>query len=174
MTIRRAVPDDAAAIARVHVRTWQAAYRGLLPDQLLDGLDAELEGRTSWWRRRIADAGGRGQVQLVAEHGSVVVGFVAFGPPEDEPRDARVGQVYAIYVDPEHWGDGHGRALFAAAEGGLAEAGFTEATLWVLATNVRARRFYEIAGWRPDGAAKTERRGEVDLHEVRYRRAPLG
>ena len=41
--------------------------------------------------------------------------------------------------------------------------------LWVLKTNERARRFYEIAGWKTDGQTKTEERGRVVLNEVRYR-----
>jgi len=102
-----------------------------------------------------------------------VVGFVTFGSSEDEPVDPQVGQVYAIYVDPGHWDHGYGRELFAAAERGLTDAGFDVATLWVLDSNARARRFYEAAGWVTDGASKTERRGDVELHEVRYRSAPL-
>lgn len=57
-----------------------------------------------------------------------------------------------------------------AAERGLADAGFAEAYLWVLGSNARARRFYEIGGWAADGGTKVERRGEVELREVRYRR----
>jgi ribosomal protein S18 acetylase RimI-like enzyme len=102
-----------------------------------------------------------------------MVGFVTFGPSEDEPVDPQVGQIYAIYVDPAHWDRGYGRELFAAAVRGLGDAGFGAATLWVLETNRRARRFYEAAGWATDGASKTEQRGDFQLHEVRYRSAPL-
>lgn len=102
-----------------------------------------------------------------------MVGFVSFGPSEDEPVDPEVGQVYAIYVDSGHWDRGYGRALFAAAVSGLTDAGFDAATLWVLDSNTRARRFYEAAGWVADGATKTEQRGDVALREVRYRSAPL-
>jgi GNAT superfamily N-acetyltransferase len=73
-------------------------------------------------------------------------------------------------VDPTRWGHGYGRALFTSAVRGLKGAGFSDATLWVLATNDQARRFYEIAGWRPDGAIKVEECGQVLLNEARYRR----
>ncbi|MGH2451769.1 MAG: GNAT family N-acetyltransferase [Candidatus Limnocylindria bacterium] len=171
--IRPAEQRDAAALARLHVRTWQVAYRGQLPDSFLDALDAEVDQRTSRWERSIADATSRRWVQLVAEAGDRVVGFVTFGPSGDEPIDPRIGEIYAIYVDPSYWDRGYGRALFTTAVDGLIDAGFGEATLWVLGTNARARRFYEVAGWVADGAVKTEHRNDVELREVRYRQAPL-
>jgi ribosomal protein S18 acetylase RimI-like enzyme len=170
-SIRSAEPHDAAAIARVHIRTWQVAYRGQLPDAFLNALDGEVEERTSRWQRSIADARARRWVQLVAEDDDRLVGFVTFGPSQESPEDTHLGEVYAIYVDPSHWDQGYGRALFSAAVRGLTEAGFSAATLWVLETNERARRFYEIAGWVADGAMKTDHRDEVELREVRYRRA---
>ena len=172
-SIRPAKPRDAAAIARLHIRTWQVAYRGQLPDVFLEALDAEIDQRTSRWQGWIADATSHRWVQLVAQDRDRLVGFVTFGPSGDEPVDPRIGEVYAIYVDPSHWDRGYGRALFAAAVRGLTDAGFSEATLWVLDTNTCARRFYEIAGWLADGTAKTEHRGNTQLREVRYRRAPL-
>jgi ribosomal protein S18 acetylase RimI-like enzyme len=173
VSIRPAQPRDAAAIALIHVRTWQAAYRGQLPQHFLKSLDAEIQQRTARWEGFIANAASRRHVQLVAEESGRVVGFVTFGPSEDEPVDPDVGQVYAIYVDSGYWDRGYGRDLFAAAVRGLTEAGFGAATLWVLESNRRARRFYEAAGWVTDGATKTEQRGDVELHEVRYRSAPL-
>ena len=169
--VRAALPHDAAAIARLHIRSWQVGYRGQLPDAFLDALGADLGPRTARWQRSITEAKARGQVQLVAEQDDSVVGFVTFGPSEDEPRDGGMGEVYAIYVDPDHWDRGYGRSLFTAAVRGLADAGFGTATLWVLESNARARRFYEIAGWRVDGARRIERRGDVELREVRYRSA---
>ena len=169
MSIRPAQPRDAAEIARIHVRTWQAAYRGQLPEHYLKSLDAEIQQRTARWMMFIASAQSLHRVQLVAQELDKVVGFVTFGPSVDEPEDPAIGQVYAIYVDPSSWDRGHGRDLFAAAVRGLTDAGFVAATLWVLDTNERARRFYEAAGWAADGATKTERRGDVELHEVRYR-----
>ena len=172
MSIRPAQPRDAPEIARIHVRTWQAAYRGQLPDAYLKSLDEEIDQRTAWWERVIAGAAARRQRQLLASDGDRIVGFVTFGPSDGEP-DPKVGEVYAIYVDPDAWDRGFGRDLFAAAVRGLADGGFAAATLWVLETNARARRFYEAAGWVADGATKVERRRDIELHEVRYRSGPL-
>jgi GNAT superfamily N-acetyltransferase len=64
------------------------------------------------------------------------------------------GELYAIYVDPQRWGDGTGVALEEAARAHLRDEHFTEATLWTLSANTRARRFYEKRGWRLDGSTK--------------------
>ncbi|WP_343308385.1 GNAT family N-acetyltransferase [Streptomyces sp. SID5770] len=68
------------------------------------------------------------------------------------------------------WGTGVGRALLSATTGALVAAGFRSAALWVFAGNERARRFYEAAGWRADGAAVREETGGRVLEELRYRK----
>ncbi len=73
-----------------------------------------------------------------------------------------------IYLAQEAAGRGIGRALLAHAVNDLRARRFTRATLWVLGTNARARRFYEAAGWRADGATKVETRDGAALREVRY------
>jgi len=75
-----------------------------------------------------------------------------FGPAEDESLAPETGEIYGIYLLPEAIGTGVGRDLFALATERLRAAGFARAILWVLETNERARRFYEAAGWRWDGA----------------------
>lgn len=74
----------------------------------------------------------------------------------------------SIYVRPDAWGSGAGRSLLVAACASLRSGGFGSATLWVLDSNERARRFYEAMGWRADGRGKVDRRGEFELKEVRY------
>lgn len=167
--IRQALTEDAAAIATCHVRTWQVAYRGQLPDALLDAMTAEIERRTAFWQRVIAEREARRQHQLVAVDAGQVIGFATFGRHE-QGDDPSVGELYAIYLHPDHWGRGIGRALMDAACEGLRRDGYSSAILWVLETNERAKRFYGIAGWRPDGARKTEQRGDVELREMRYAR----
>lgn len=169
LAIRQARAEDARAIARVHIKSWQHAYRGQLPDSFLEALDASFERRTTLWAEQIDGSYESGRRVLVAERGGSLVGFVNFGPADGEAADLRLGEVYAIYLDSIHWGRGYGRALFHAATESLRVAGFREAVLWVLQTNERARRFYEIAGWKADGQTKTEERGHAVLRDVRYR-----
>jgi GNAT superfamily N-acetyltransferase len=83
-----------------------------------------------------------------------------------------LGELYGIYLQREVAGTGTGRRLHDAGVGWLAENGWTRALLWVLRDNARARRFYELCGWRADGVEKTLARPDlVDLDEVRYERA---
>lgn len=172
--IREAQVEDAEAIVDVHIRTWQVAYRELLPDDLLASLDGERPGRIERWERSIEAPQSPRHRVLVAESDGRIVGLAGLGPTRDPDAEADTGEVYAIYVHPDFWDTGFGRELFARATSLLLELGFRAASLWVLDTNERARRFYERAGWRTDGATKSERRRSATLNEVRYRKALLG
>ena len=154
--IRPGTPEDAEAVARVNVETWQAAYAHALPSEQLQALS--VGERAGQWRSR---------PPLVAEVAGTIVGFVSVGVARDNDAD---GELYAIYVHPDHWGEGIGQALIAAGEERLRELGHDHAILWVLEDNPRARRFYELAGWRTDGARKAEPRWDVSAAEVRYRK----
>jgi ribosomal protein S18 acetylase RimI-like enzyme len=164
VTVRPATVADAPAMGRLHVRAWQAAYRGHMPDDYLDGLRASE--RAAGWER-VLGVERPGCAVLVAERDGEVVGFANVGPAQD-PEGA--GELYAINVDPAHWGTGAGRALLEAAQAELARLGFDETVLWVLPANARARRFYEIAGWASDGTERTVDALGVTIPEVRYRR----
>lgn len=165
MEVRRAVVDDAAQLAEVHVRTWQVGYRGQLPDAVLDVLDPA--DRLPQWREALADAAWPQHGTLVAECAPRLLGFARIGPDPDPGRTG--GRIYAFYVLPEVWRRGVGRRLMAAAHAALAEAGFDHATLWVLATNDRAIRFYERTGWYPDGTERMDEVIGVAVRQVRYR-----
>lgn len=154
MLVRPALADDAAAIARIHVRTWRAAYADVLPAATLAALDESR--RTQLWRRRVM-APAPGHQVLVAVEADGPVGFVYLGPtgdPDDDP--ATVGQVLALHVDPVVAGHGVGTALLGAAIEAFLGGGYDTATLWVVEGNTGARRFYARAGWSPDGASRRE------------------
>lgn len=162
--IRPGTTADADGIAEVHVRSWQAAYRDLLPAEFLDGLSVERSAAT--WTRVLATP----DTVTVAVADGEVVGFVNHVACRDEGATPDVGEITTIYVAPEWLGHGYGRALMEAALAALRAAGYREATLWVLEGNDRARRFYEASGWRPDGAEKDDTIGDQPVIEVRYRR----
>lgn len=157
--IRRATPDDAQAIAEVHVASWDAAYRGLIPDEIIDA--RTVDARTQMWQEAFA---GNATILVLDEDG--VLGFASVGPSED-PFAEGAGELYALYLHADVWSTGRGRQLHDAALDALRTQGFTEAILWVLDTNDRGRRFYERAGWSPDGSEKHDHLGT----EVRYRRS---
>jgi ribosomal protein S18 acetylase RimI-like enzyme len=153
LRIREGEPGDAGAIAEIHVRAWQAAYRGQLTDEYLDGL--KVEDRLEQHRRTLQEPMSDWRT-WVAEDERDLAGFAVTGPSQDADADPKTAEVYAIYLRPDRIGSGVGRELFAHAVHDLRTRGFRTATLWVLETNERTRRFYEIAGWKPDGTVTSE------------------
>jgi ribosomal protein S18 acetylase RimI-like enzyme len=165
-TIRPATTKDAQRLAEIHVNAWQAAYRGQLDDEYLDGL--KVDDRLEQHRRSLQEQRADWRTWL-AEDGGRVVGFAVTGPSEDADAERTTAEVYAIYLEPDRVGTGLGRDLFSHAVTDLRERGFDAVTLWVLETNERARRFYEAAGWKPDGTITSERVDCEMRPTVRYR-----
>jgi ribosomal protein S18 acetylase RimI-like enzyme len=161
--LRAARLEDAAAIARVHVQAWRETYRGLVPDAVLASLSVEQRVRA--WSDMLA-AGPRAPAIFVAEEESEIIGFAAAGPSRDQLLKCD-GEVSSIYLLDGYKRRGIGRALFTQAVSSLCERGCTSAGLWVLDTNVGARRFYESMGGRA-GPTKVDARPDVTLHEVAY------
>lgn len=138
--VRAASPDDASAIARVHVATWRTAYAGLLPEKFLASLNEEAYEER--WRRMLHAPGGRA---YVAEQDGAVMGFASCGRDRAGEADFS-GELYAIYVLAEAQRHGHGRELVRAVVAGLRELGLEDMIVWVLKDNAPARRFYERLG----------------------------
>jgi ribosomal protein S18 acetylase RimI-like enzyme len=167
-TIRPAAFDDCDAIGNVHVRAWQGAYRGVMPDEYLDGLRAE--DRATMWRGYFAVPRPDHQLTVVV-HAGGVVGFAASGPEAGESARSDVGELYAINLDPSSWGKGFGLALLRDVTEALGTAGYGSAVLWVAPQNTRARALYESEGWIDDDLAKEQELLGVTVTEIRYRRA---
>lgn len=166
MNLRPAVPDDAMAVARVHVRAWQAAYRGLMPEDYLAALRPEERAR----RYDFATADPARPRTLVAVEADTVLGFATISPARDEDVTDQ-GELCALYVEPDCWGRGIGQELAAAARGNLYRLGFRKAVLWVVAGNARAQQFYRADGWTPDGLRRAQQLWNVSVDTVRYSRA---
>ena len=163
MRYRVAGSSDAAAIARVHVTSWRATYRGLVPDGYLAQLSVASRART--WSAILSDHES-GSVTFVAEdEAENAVGF-ASGGPERTGDPIHMGELYALYVLPEWHGCGIGRHLVTRIAARLIGDGKTTMVIWVFADNP-ARRFYERLGGTPVGA-KTVTLGFKALVEVAY------
>jgi ribosomal protein S18 acetylase RimI-like enzyme len=164
VNVRRPALTDAHSVARIHVASWQAAYRGMVPQDYLDAL--RVEPREKFWREAIA----RGSPELwVAEVDAAVVGWVSFDASRDTDAAGTVGEISAIYSLAEHWSTGVGLNLWLTARSRLIERGFTAVTLWVFAENARAIRFYRAAGFEPmPGSVQHHERGGKSLLEQRY------
>jgi GNAT superfamily N-acetyltransferase len=159
--IRALTAADVDAVAAVHVRGTRAANAGIMPAAHLASLDPAV-----FAARRRADLGGSGRQTVVAIRDDRIVGFAGFGADREDPG---LGELYAIYVDPDAWGTDAGWRLFEAARHGLTGLGFAVMRLWVLAANRRARSFYERAGMTTDGVTVPHRAGAgIELPKLRY------
>ena len=167
ITVRRATPDDAPAIGRVHAASWRATYAHLGDAFLASIVDDE---RVALWTR-ILTTDDDSSTFVACDESDAIVAFVNVRASRDEDAPAETGEVVSIYAVESAWGTGAGHALMAAAVDELRVLGFADAILWVLESNPRARRFYELAGWTLDGAEKDEVWRGAELHEVRYRRS---
>jgi ribosomal protein S18 acetylase RimI-like enzyme len=133
--------EDGFAIARVNVESWQAAYKGLLPDEALAALS--VEERALGWLRRLQNPEPP-SFTCVAETDGRIVGFVA-GGAEHEGDPIYRGEVYAIYLLPAYQRRGIGGALLREGAARLAQSGFEAMLVWMLVGNL-ASRFYEAMG----------------------------
>lgn len=163
--VRAAEQNDTQGVATVHAESSHAAYAGLAPDAQ-QGLP--MAKRVAFWR----DAIEYGEPLLqVAFEDDKLIGFVGFDRSRDPKSKPTTGEIWAIYVEPAHWGRGAGLALWDAAREGLIEEGCTEVTLWIPLRNERALRFFELAGFKRElNTARTATIGGVKLEEIRLRR----
>lgn len=164
LIIRAAQKEDAQAVADVKRRSWQAAYRGILPDDFLDNLP--LVPPPDAWVTAVDE----GHAPLVAEKSGEIVAIAAVGEARDEDVPDGTGELLMIYALEEVWGTGVGHSLHEAAVDRLRNAGHTEAILWMMSGNRRAASFYEAHGWQPDGTTRDRRFGEVEVQTRRFQR----
>ena len=163
--LKPAVEEDARAIAEIGVATWRAAFRGAVPDAILDGLS--VDKREAEFRKILSPSSTPpARTEVAAEDGKVV-GFVDFGASRDEDAAAGTGEIYAIYVRESCWGRGIGRLLLDHARASLAASGCTDLSLWTLAGVERTNRFYRSSGFAADGTTKIVERAGGKIEHVR-------
>jgi RimJ/RimL family protein N-acetyltransferase len=161
--IRDATASDVGMIAEAHVEAWRTAYADLMPRSAIES--HTLDERRGQWGQIVADPSRRA---LVVEDAEGIAGFALYGRPEDENGTQDTGELLGIYLVERAIGLGVGRELLDRATRDLAALGYRRGVLWVLEANARARRFYEAAGWRTDGATRPHPVGDVELPVIRY------
>ena len=142
ITVRRAGPDDAQAIAGVRIEGWRRSYKGLVPQSYLDSMN--VTASLPLWQRVLEAPGDIASV-YVAERDDGVVGFAA-GNRLDEPKHGFDAELTAIYLAPDVQRRGLGRRLVGTIAAERASHGATGLIVWVLAGNKAARAFYEALG----------------------------
>lgn len=166
LIIREAKLNDAEDIAKVHIKIWQQAYKGQIPDDFLENLS--VENRTKVWVENISNPKPKQNI-FVAESGGKILGFVAVGPNRDKDARKDWGELYAIYVDQQSAGKGVGTSLTQKGLDFLKSESFKQATLWVLVSNTKGRKFYENRGWKAENKIKRDKIGRVEVKEIRYK-----
>jgi ribosomal protein S18 acetylase RimI-like enzyme len=158
--IRKAIVEDAASIAHVHVVSWQESYRGIVPQPYLDSLD--IDRRTESWKSRLDRVDSN---VFVAILDGQLCGFAGGGLAREPVQDFD-GEFYAIYLLDTAKGQGIGRLLMRRLAETLRANGLAKGVLWVLADNP-SRGFYERLGGQ-EIAQKIAPIGGVDLLEIAY------
>ncbi|MQY18446.1 GNAT family N-acetyltransferase [Nocardia macrotermitis] len=134
------------SLAECHIGCWREAYRGLIPDHVLDAFD--IERRAEQWER-IQAAVQKPAVILVALVDDIVVGFAGIRALDEAPEDRELN---AMYVRSAWYGTGLAHELMRE----LLDV-HRNTTLWVFEENPRARAFYRKYGFELDGARRAER-----------------
>jgi GNAT superfamily N-acetyltransferase len=167
MEVRLAGVEDARGIASVTVRGWRAAYRGIVPDEVLDGLS--VDEREALGRQWLADESGETFTVVATGPAGRVEGYCSvFAPSRDDDAGHDTAGMAATYVDPDCWRRGVGATLIRAAWAELRLRGdWRDVTLWVLRTNQPARSFYATFGFEPDGAAQVHERSGQEIIRMR-------
>lgn len=166
MSIRKAKNNDAADIANVHVKAWQAAYDGIMPKEYLDSLS--IEAITLQWSNALVEKGLG--VNLVIESDRAIVGFCVYGPIRDEDlSNTNAGELVAINILPSHWKRGLGSKAIDTIIDASIQRKWEALYLWVIKENARARRVYEALGFVEDGTEKFDTclTGH-EINEIRY------
>jgi ribosomal protein S18 acetylase RimI-like enzyme len=157
---------DAPKLAQVHVDSWHVAYRGLVPDSFLQGFT--YQRREEAFRQALA---ANSEETYLIEDSDLAVGILTVGVSRDTDLDvSRTGEIWGIYIAPDHWHRGIGTMCVQEAEQLLQSRGYCEVVLWILEGNTAARRFYEAMGFCLDGTFKTVELGKP-LKAVRYKKA---
>ena len=167
--VRRATDGDLRRIADIHVRSWHAAYRGILPDSLLDELSVPERERN--WSALLSDDNDRWLTLVAEDSGGNLTGFCSVETPSrDEGVGEKTAELGAIYVDPRRWREGTGSAILSAALEELGESGWRDVILWVLPENQAALSFYDHFGFVVEhGIEKREERSGRPVIRLRTR-----
>jgi GNAT superfamily N-acetyltransferase len=148
VSIRQAIPADAAALAGIFEASWRQAYTGIIPyERLAETIKRHGE---RWWWRTLSRGGGHLLLEVMGEP----AGYATFGRSRHSGRQE--GEIYELYLAPLYQGLGFGEHLFEACRTCLDECGLRGLIVWVLRENRAARSFYACRG----GVAKLRR---IDL-----------
>ncbi|MGY1858411.1 N-acetyltransferase family protein [Modestobacter sp. SYSU DS0290] len=165
VSVRAATPADAVQIAHVQGITWRTAYRGVLPDDVLDGWDDDAAADT--WRRSVAAPPTPAHRVFVALERETVVGLAACGPANDGPDPALL-EIVALAVEPRWGRRGHGSRLLAAVAEAARSLASPGLVMWLPAGDAVTAGFLTGAGWAADGWTRILDAGTARVPQERW------
>ena len=145
----KATIEMADEIGTIGFLSWNAAYKGIVPDDFLFAYTSEK--RADSLRKAMPS---RPEEYYLFKADGVPIGFAIIGPPQDSWPTNETGEIHSIYFTPDSWGQGYAKEAMRFCLSRLKELGYLQVVLWVLSANQRARHFYEKHGFR---AAKQQR-----------------
>ena len=149
ITIRSARPSDALVMAKIHMRSWETAYTGIIPEEYIREKNA---ARPAMWEKSLAEEQHPHKVILL---GDTVVGIVCFDQPQDDDVGEAFCELRLIYLHPDYFRKGIGTKAMEYAFACARDMGKDFMTVWVLAENTNSMRFYEKCGFIADGKTKS-------------------
>ena len=160
--IRYADSNDAKTLGEIHSESWREAYKGIIPDEILNSFTPEK--REAYFRRALTEGW---EEDAIIFNESQALGLISIGKSRDFDQLDDCGEIWGIYLLPEYWNHGIGSKLIDWGINELKKCSYTHVSLWVLEENMTARRFYERKGFIHDGTKKAIRIG-IELNEIRY------
>ena len=147
MRIRKAAPEDAGKLGLIHVKTWQEAYKGIVPEEKLNNMSPD--NSAEFFRENLGDDENIevGVVEIEKE----LAGFITIGKCRDDDLNNNTGEIYGLYILPDKQRVGLGSKLLEWGISRLRKMNFEIAVLWVLKANKEAINFYRSRGFSREG-----------------------
>lgn len=160
--IRHAEINDCSIMGAIHSESWKVAYKGIVPDPVLDNMSAEKS------EKKFYNSFMQGvENNVIILNDDQAVGFMCLGKCRDDDLDNSFGEIWGIYLLPSFWEQGIGTKAINWGINYLKNRRYNKISLWVLENNIKARKFYEKLGFIHDGMIKELNIGKP-LNEYRY------
>ena len=163
VTIRLAKPDDAPDMAEIHARSWEVAYKNIIPEEYIKAKNAT---RPALWQRIITD---ENTTQYVIEVDGKTVGIMSVAPPKDDDVDDNYYELHGIYLHPDYYHKGIGTQAVNFAFDKARKLGKKSMNVWVFAENYNSINFYEKCGFIADGKTHTHDYGKI-VYSIRMKK----
>ncbi|MBU5593510.1 GNAT family N-acetyltransferase [Clostridium sp. MSJ-4] len=160
--IRYANIDDAKILGEIHSQSWKLAYKGIVPDEILNNITTEK--RQKYFEKALTEGW---EEDAIIFNDNKAVGLICIGKCRDTDKEGSYGEIWGIYLLPEYWNMGIGSELINWGISELKKRNCDKVTLWVLEDNLNARKFYEKFGFEHDGTINEITIGKK-LNEYRY------